>query len=133
MKIRFVEPYRRRHPKEIGKMRKFYFTDLGVRNAVLDNFDSLGERWDRERYFENVVYCFLASKQETHRIHFWRTQNKNEVDFIVNERRAFDTRFCFTRVHAGRFRLFERLYPEMELKRVAWDRSGNGCLGVLDI
>ena len=133
LKIKLVYPYTRNHSKELSKMPKFYFCDLGIRNAILNNFDNLPDRWDRERFFENIVFNILSSKEETKTLHFWRTQNKHEVDFIINESIAFDARFNINNSNRSKSKTFKKLYPDMNLQLITYGNKKNGHIGVLEI
>ncbi|MDA1079910.1 MAG: ATP-binding protein, partial [bacterium] len=48
-------PYSTNARDEIGKSPKVYFWDLGLRNALIDNFDNLNIRSDSGAMFENFV------------------------------------------------------------------------------
>ena len=133
MKIKTIQPYSRRYTKEISKMTKFYFCDLGIRNAILNNFDNIPDRWDRERYFENIVFNFLRTRDDIKTLHFWRTQSKHEVDFIINEQFAFDARFNGNALSKNKFKTFKKLYPEIDLKFITYDQTAENHLGILEI
>lgn len=80
--LKKIAPYFTNIRKEISKMNKIYFFDLGVRNAILGNFLPLENRTDSGALFENFVYQqldFYADK-----IHFYRTLSKTEIDFIAH-------------------------------------------------
>jgi len=47
--------YSRNLRKEVVKMDKVYFYDLGVRNAVIDNFNTLDLRNDKGQLWENYL------------------------------------------------------------------------------
>lgn len=59
---------------EITKMPKLYFIDTGIRNFIIQNFSMDGA------IFENALLSFLRWKNK--KIHFWRTIDKKEIDFI---------------------------------------------------
>ncbi len=65
-------------------MPKVFFLDTGLRNQLVKNTSSLTHRNDAGSLVENFVfgqlYRHLAVNEE---IKFWRTQNKNEVDFVI--------------------------------------------------
>ena len=69
---------------ELKKSRKYYFYDLGIRNALIKNFSSIKTRKDKGKIWETFVYHYLLSIQdETDTdIYFWRTSNDAEIDFI---------------------------------------------------
>ncbi len=72
--------------KEIVKMPKVYFEDAGLRNLIINNFNSFSTRSDLGELLENAVYSQISkNKHALHTIHFWRTQSKNEVDFIIRK------------------------------------------------
>ncbi|MCL4392577.1 ATP-binding protein [Patescibacteria group bacterium] len=50
-----LKPYRRNLRKEIGKLRKIYFYDLGIRNAIMKNFNVLSLRQYTGALWENFV------------------------------------------------------------------------------
>ena len=84
--IRKVTPYFRSPGSEITKMPIYYFVDVGFRNWLLGLF-GLSEipRSLSGHLFENIVFNTLFDQFElspTH-IHFWRTRDKAEVDFII--------------------------------------------------
>ena len=72
--------------KEVAKSRKWYFYDLGIRNAVIDNFNSLTERNDGGALWEN----FLISERLKRNAYtdwlgssyFWRTYTGAEIDYV---------------------------------------------------
>lgn len=72
--------------KEINKNHKIYFYDVGIRNAVIGNTDPIDLRPDKGAIFENF---FIAEKIKERaydgrdsRIHFWRSRQGAEIDFI---------------------------------------------------
>lgn len=72
--------------KEIVKMPKVYFEDVGLRNLIINNFNSFSTRGDLGELLENAVYSQISkNKHQLQTIHFWRTQSKNEVDFVVRK------------------------------------------------
>jgi len=80
--IERVSPFFRNVRKEISKTPIFYFYDLGLRNFAVGNFRVLQ---DAGFVFENFIFNLLKEKvkQNFAKIYFWRTKDKNEVDFVV--------------------------------------------------
>ena len=74
--------------KEVTKSSKWYFTDNGVRNAVIRNFEPLSLRTDADRgaLWENYIITERMKRNQNERLglefHFWRTYDKQEIDLI---------------------------------------------------
>lgn len=71
---------------EINRKVKIYFYDVGVRNALINNFNQLDLRNDVGALFENYVIAELF-KHNKNRIYksnfyFWRTYTQKEIDLI---------------------------------------------------
>lgn len=85
--IKKVTPYYRNIRSEITKTPLYYFYDTGVRNYLLGLFGvpSIPPALSGH-LFENVIFNMI--RQHTHfastRIHFWRTTDNAEVDFVVS-------------------------------------------------
>jgi len=71
---------------EIKKGRKIYFYDNGIRNAILGNFLPLNSRVDTGSLWENFMVServkLLSNRIDDVRIYFWRTSQKQEIDYI---------------------------------------------------
>lgn len=78
--------YSRNLRKEVTKMDKIYFWDLGVRNAIIDQFQPLAMRNDTGHLWENFLIAerrkMLNSTLRRGRGYFWRTYNNAEVDYL---------------------------------------------------
>ncbi|MEK7065230.1 MAG: ATP-binding protein [Patescibacteria group bacterium] len=72
--------------KEINKTSKYYFWDLGLRNAIIRNFNSLSLRADTGQMFENWFVMerikFVSNSQKFANFYFWRTYDQKEIDLI---------------------------------------------------
>lgn len=81
-----VRPYFTNKEKEIVKMKKIYFYDLGVRNAILRAFQPLALRSDVGALFENFFVLErlkkLSYEQSLAELRFWRTHKQQEVDLL---------------------------------------------------
>ena len=68
---------------EVTRTSRYYFYDLGIRNALINNFNSLGKRNDVGAMWENYLVMERLKKQEYHRISsnnfFWRTYEQQEI------------------------------------------------------
>jgi len=81
-----LTPYSGNLRKAIGKLRKIYFLDLGIRNAVINNLNPLQIRDDVGKLWENFVISEKYKQQlglgfKTN-YYFWRTYDKQEVDLV---------------------------------------------------
>lgn len=83
-----VYPYATRTRDEIGKIPKVYFHDLGLRNALIDNFDPSPFRLDYGAMFENFfvseINKILKYQQSDLKLNYWRLRNGSEVDILLS-------------------------------------------------
>ena len=72
--------------KEVTKMNKVFFYDLGIRNISIDNLKSLKDRNDVGQLWENFLLIERmkrnSSRQELVSGRFWRTHTGVELDYI---------------------------------------------------
>lgn len=74
---------------EIKKSRKIYFYDNGIRNAIIQNFNSLNLRQDVGALWENFFVSermkFNHYNRNFTKSYFWRSFQQQEVDLIEVE------------------------------------------------
>ncbi|PIQ77220.1 ATPase [Candidatus Peregrinibacteria bacterium CG11_big_fil_rev_8_21_14_0_20_46_8] len=79
-------PFSRNLRKEVGKKRKIYFWDTGIRNALIQNFNDLSLRQDAGQLWENFCISerkkMLKVNQQFANQYYWRTYDKKEIDYI---------------------------------------------------
>ncbi|TFH47656.1 MAG: ATP-binding protein [Bacteroidia bacterium] len=79
-------PYRRNLRTEIGKSRKIYFYDNGIRNALAANFNPLNLRQDTGALWENFLIAERMKRNHYSRkwinSYFWRTTAQQEIDYL---------------------------------------------------
>jgi hypothetical protein len=80
-----VTPFARNVRKEISQSPVAYFGDLGMRNYALGIFGNVSSPAESGFLFQNLVFLLLNSGGA--RLHYWRTTDKAEVDFIVEKGR----------------------------------------------
>ena len=87
--IKKITPYFVNPRQEIIKAAKVYFLDSGMGNLSLENFQSFPGRSDKGSLLENGVCSDLLNLCENRsaRLHFWRTKQKTEVDFVIEKGR----------------------------------------------
>lgn len=81
-----VTPWFTNIRKEITKAPVYYFRDIGLRNFASGSFGSLSDS-DAGFAFQSVVHALLKDRfplADT-TIHYWRTKDKAEVDFVIRK------------------------------------------------
>lgn len=84
-----LPPLSRNLRKEIGSSRKIYFYDLGIRNSLINNQNSLAFRNDIGALWENLMVAekkkqenFIGNKLS---LYFWRTYDQQEIDLVEDK------------------------------------------------
>jgi predicted AAA+ superfamily ATPase len=84
-----LRSYSRNLRNEIAKGQKIYFYDLGIRNALIRNFNPLKLRNDSGGLWENFCIVermkFNLNQRRFVNTWFWRTYDQKEVDYIEEE------------------------------------------------
>jgi len=120
--IAFIKPFYKNLRKELTKMPKVYFYDLGLRNLLLNNFNQISKRQDRGAYLENIAFReFLNQAHNLDSIKFWRTQDKKEIDFIVDNQ-AFEIKLKSDKIKKGRYAQFVNSYPDIKLNFLSYEQ-----------
>lgn len=85
--VKRVTPYHRNIRKEISKSPVLYFNDLGLRNFSSGQFGRHTIFSEMGFLFQNLVYRLLIEKTKDNgsTLHFWRTKDRAEVDFIIDK------------------------------------------------
>ncbi|MCF6182095.1 ATP-binding protein [Lutibacter sp.] len=113
-----ITPFYSNFNKEIRKMPKIYFTDLGLRNYFAQNFEPIALRKDKGELFENFVYRRFSDKYEDLDIQFWLTQKKHEIDFIIKKQKAFEVKFSEKQFNKEKYQYFVKKYPNIKLNLI---------------
>lgn len=81
-----VSGFSRNRDNEITKMKKWYFTDNGIRNTLINNFNLLNLRTDTGQLWENYLNSernkLVHYRQMNIDSYFWRTHTQQEIDRI---------------------------------------------------
>jgi len=86
---REVRPFFTNRQKELTKNPKIFFLDMGFRNNLMENINSLAVRPDAGAIVENVVFIRLNELcSRVQKINFWRTKAGAEVDFVIHKQDA---------------------------------------------
>src|SRR3990167_7045694 len=72
--------------KEVTRMDKIFFYDLGIRNILIDDLKPLKDRNDSGRLWENFLIVERMKRQEYAKTiyshYFWRTHTGAELDYV---------------------------------------------------
>jgi predicted AAA+ superfamily ATPase len=84
--IRRLTPYFKNLRKEISKSPVMYFYDTGMRNFAVRHFGRYSMLSELGFVFQTLIYHLLSEKTQRDEgtIHFWRTKDKAEVDFVID-------------------------------------------------
>ena len=112
--------------KEVTKMSKYYFVDVGVRNALISNFNQLEDRDDVGKLWENFLiiermkrnaYVFFSTNY-----YFWRTYDQQEIDLVEeNGGKLFGYEFKWKPRKAKVPRLWLETYKNASFQEISVD------------
>lgn len=116
-----LRPFSKNKRDEIGKAQKIYFYDLGIRNAIINNFTDVNLRPDRGQIFENfvIVECLKANKylNTGYSFNFWRTKHQAEIDLVIQKNKniiGVEIKYLEGQLSKA----FSNRYPEASAKTV---------------
>ncbi len=124
--IKRIGGFSRNLRNEVTKSSRFYFFDNGIRNAIINNFNSIPSRNDTGMLWENFMVMERIKKQEYERLFsnnfFWRTYDQKEIDFIEERDGnlyAFEFKYRNTKAKAPK--QWVNAYPNSEFHIVTSD------------
>jgi predicted AAA+ superfamily ATPase len=111
--------------KEVTKNPRYYFYDNGVRNSLIQNFNSLLLRNDVGQLWENylVIERRKANQHAGHSVnsYFWRTYDQKEID-CIEERGGklygYEFKWQSGEIRRATGNEFLNAYPDSELMSV---------------
>jgi len=84
-----LKPYSTNLRNEIKKSSKYYFWDVGIRNAVINELDINPLRPDIGGLFENFVVAEFAKlnalNSHFNQLYFWRDKKGREIDLVLKQ------------------------------------------------
>lgn len=126
--IDLLKPFYRNLRKELTKMPKVYFNDIGLRNAILGRFENPRDRMDKGMLLENFVYNQLRIKHQSTEIKYWRTIERNEVDFVLeesyNKGYALEVKWECRQFNPKKYKKFVATYPDFPLSCIDFNNLG---------
>ena len=108
--IKRLYPYSKNPRREIGRRYKIYFVDLGIRNALIGDFNDFNIRKDNGVIWENFIAIekikSLENRGELKDVFFWRSYNGGEIDLIEKSKttaklNAFEIKYQNTKISRG--------------------------------
>jgi predicted AAA+ superfamily ATPase len=120
-----ISPFYSNFAKEIKKMPKIYFTDLGLRNYFANNFEPIALRKDKGAVFENFVFKRFYDLYDELDIQFWLTQKKHEVDFIIKKNKAYEVKLSEKQFNIKKYQYFTEKYPDIPLNLLHYNNIIN--------
>lgn len=80
---------------ELKKSKKIYFNDLGIRNALINDFRAVELRNDAGNLFENFVINEIRKQNEYQQLYanfyFWRSTDQKEIDLVIEKDNVLHT------------------------------------------
>lgn len=124
-----LRPFSRNHRKELAKLRKVYFYDTGLRNALINNFNSFGLRADVGSLWENFwISERIKNNQNDGRgvnMYFWRSYSKQEIDYVEEsggQLAGYECKWNTEKKHKAPSEWLEN-YPDASFQIVSPDES----------
>jgi uncharacterized protein len=119
--------YKKNLRNEIARSNKFYFWDIGIRNALIQNFNSFDLRDDVGHLWENYLIAerlkFIKNNNITLNSFFWRTYEQKEID-LIEERdgklAAYEMKWNNLK-KSNIPKIFSEAYPNTEFKSISQD------------
>ena len=107
--------------KEITKTSRYYFYDIGLRNALINNFNSLDNRNDQGMLWENFLIMERIKKQAYQSLfsnnYFWRTYDQKEIDWVEErEGKLYGYEFKWGNKKPKAPKQWLETYPEAQFK-----------------
>lgn len=112
-----LNPYHHNIRKAVMKTCKYYFWDLGIRNAIIQNFNTLDLRNDIGALWENFLVIERIKKQSYQPIYvnnfFWRTWDQKEIDWVeMREGKLFGFEFKWKNNSSKHKKAWLESYPK---------------------
>ncbi len=114
-----LRPFSRNLRNELTKMRKIYFYDVGVRNALIGAYGPIELRDDIGRLWENFLISERIKQNDNHLKHvnsyFWRTHQQQEIDYLEEENlhlSAFEFKWNQNKIPKKPPKIFRDTYPD---------------------
>lgn len=122
-----LTPYSKNLRREIGGKYKVYFVDLGIRNALIGDFNTpllrkdLGAMWENFLIVERMK-AYANKNEELAHFNFWRSYDGAEVDYIEKvfsgELTAYEFKYKGEQVSRGAYTFSEAYKTDVKLVNI---------------
>lgn len=132
-----IPSFSRNLRNEIKKGKKYYFCDIGIRNALINQFAPLTSRNDVGQLWENYLMSerqrYLSNNNIYCSSYFWRTHSQQEIDYIEERDGLLSTyQFKFgSNKSVKKNKLFETTYPNSTFTVVNKDNYEKFLMGLI--
>jgi hypothetical protein len=114
-------PYSKNKRDEIIKASKIYFYDVGVRNALIEDFSDVDSRADKGALFENFIISELIKENsyldKNYKFFYWRTKQGSEIDLVLeNKNEVIGVEIKYKRKNVNK--AFKSRYPNAKIRTV---------------
>ena len=117
--------------REVTKTTRLFFTDTGIRNALIGDFRPLSLRTDTGELWENYLIAerlkTIQAQQRLVTFYFWRTYDQQEIDWLELENgqlRAYEFKWSANPVTLARVKApkaFADNYPDASFEVIHRD------------
>ncbi len=116
-----IRGFSRNLRKEVTKTSRYYFCDIGIRNALINNFNDLNKRDDIGMLWENYMVMerikYQHYKKTLSNNYFWRTYDQKELDWVEErEGKLFGYEFKWNKKEIKAPKLWLKTYPKSTFK-----------------
>jgi len=112
--IALVRPFSKNLRKELIKMPKVFFGDLGLRNFFANNLKLPIEQSSFGGLLENAAFRMLKDGYGEDKIRYWRTADGKEIDFIIEDSLAIEVKTSPERMKMISKNSFHEEYPDFD-------------------
>ena len=127
--VQLIKPFFSNIRKELVKMPKCYFHDMGLRNMLMNQFNPIYQRIDKGELIENYAFIRLREMAGLDSLFFWRTTEGHEVDFVIrrpeNSGEALEIKYNLDSFNIKKYQQFTAGYPDIPLTCRAFEAEPN--------
>ncbi len=90
-------------------------------NFLLKFFGPLEQTEDNGKILENALFRQFLENYNFEEIKFWRTAQKQEVDFVIKGSKAFEVKANPEKFKKSKYKAFFQNYPKIEFFIASFD------------